>query len=131
MGAYNLKEPKSSFLDDAAYYSSMSPSHKYNIKYDLTRSRTIATRLVPSKDKPSAGRLQIRIENVPAPGHYKVEESFRSSQLAEKTFVISKTKSIGLADHMTNEKKFVPAVGSYNTEQAYDKVTKGLAKGWK
>jgi hypothetical protein len=75
--------------------------------------------------------LKLQISAGPAPGHYKVEDSYRSSQLTEKAFVISKTKLIGVADHLTNEKKYVPAVGSYNTEGAYEKATRGLAKGWK
>lgn len=68
LGNYKLKEPKSSFLADAEFQGSLSPSHKYNIKYDLVNTRSIATKLVPSKDKPSAGRLQLKIENNPAPG---------------------------------------------------------------
>ena len=126
-----MKEPKSSFLDDAEYQGSLSPSHKYNVKYDLTMNRTITTRLFPTKDKPNAGRMKIPIDKNPAPGHYKVEDSFRSSQLTERVFLISKSKNVGVAELLANEKKFVPAVGSYNTESAYNYITKGASRGWK
>jgi len=45
--------------------------------------------------------------------------------------MISKSKNVGAAEHITNEKKFVPAVGSYNTEHAFDYITKGASRGWK
>lgn len=45
--------------------------------------------------------------------------------------MISKTKVLSLAEKTVKEKSYLPGVGVYNTEQAFNKTTRGLSRGWK
>ncbi len=80
---------------------------------------------------PKGDKIKLIVDNNPSPGHYKTEESYASTQLRENAFLISKTKVLSLAEKTIREKKDVPAVGHYNTENIYIKTTRGAARGWK
>jgi len=124
-----LKEDKVSFIDEAQYRGKSTPSH-YSVSYGPVLKRTIVTRISASNDKPGE-KIKHHIDTNPAPGQYKVDESFQASQLPKPTFLISKTKYLMLADQVSKSKKYIPGVGFYNTEKAFAKTTRGLSRGWK
>ena len=78
LGAFNLKEVKSpSFLDDAVFRSSQSPS-SYQFKLDSAYPRTLYTKIVPTKKTP-ADAVRIEKNDLPSPGTYNFDESFKKT----------------------------------------------------
>jgi hypothetical protein len=84
----------------------------------------------PTKDKPGE-KIKFKIDDNPSPGQYAAAESFRASQIKKPTFFLPKEKLILHADKVIKEKSYLPGVGFYNVENAFDKATRGLSRGWK
>ena len=63
---------------------------------------------------------------------YNVELSFKNTQLTKPKFFISKEKVLKrLTDEAVKNKAWIPGAGHYNIEKAFDKSTRGAARGWK
>lgn len=59
----------------------------------------------------------------PPPGKYELEESFKKTQIRRLGSVISKSVIPSLSDVKMKQKKFVPGVGTYNFEKAYNNIS--------
>eukprot|EP00347_Sterkiella_histriomuscorum_P017488 403349166 len=130
LGAFNLKGIKSSsFIDEAQFLSSQSPT-SYECKFDSVYERSPIVRMIAPKTKIGDNSKIIK-NNDPSPVTYEVEKSYKSTQLNQNKFVISKSKILKFADQFAKDKKFVPGAGTYNPEKSFDKITLGASKGWK
>lgn len=74
---------------------------------------------------------KIKKNDSPSPMSYDKEAAFIKTQIKEPRFHIPKAKKLSITDIHILKNKFVPGIGSYNTENSFEKITKGLAKGWK
>jgi len=78
---------KSAFIDNAVAISMQTPGAKYKIKDDITRPRSAAPRyykLTDSEKKPTS--IKPKKTSDPAPGSYKMEESYKSTQMNNRNY---------------------------------------------
>ncbi len=86
----------------------------------MVHSSTPTAKFFPSpKDRFDAKK---RHES-PPPGKYQDEESFKKTQVRRLGSVISKSVIPNLSEVKVKAKKFVPGVGTYNFEKAYDRIS--------
>ena len=74
------------------------------------------------KDRFETGSGKKRHESPPV-GRYNGDESFKKTQEKRLGNVISKSVLPNLSEVKVKQKKFVPGVGSYNFEKAYDRIS--------
>ena len=67
----------------------------------------------------------------PCIGSYEEMTSFKNTQISKPRFFMSKAKVIKQNEEYAKLKSFIPGVGKYETDKSYNKITKGLAGGWK
>jgi len=78
MGAYNLKEPKSSFIDEAEYLGLSNPSF-YECKYDIVSSYRKSPKVKIAPTTKHKEENKDSKENSPSPVTYEVERSFKNT----------------------------------------------------
>ncbi len=91
IGALNLKDDRTTFVDEALYLGKTYVP-PYDAKFNVIYNRSLTAKFFPLKTKESRGRPEIS----PEPGTYDAENSFKQSQLIKPRFFIPKGKIISL-----------------------------------
>lgn len=76
-GAFNLKDSKSSFIDEAKFLGEQSP-HAYDANIDFVRERSPKTKLMPPKTKPGDNAI-IEKNDKPSPMTYDDHISYKNT----------------------------------------------------
>ena len=102
----------------------------YDVSYKHTELRVSSLKIQKPKEN-SEESNKIKKNDSPSPTSYDIESSYNNTQLAKPKFFIPKSKHVKVTDLIAKNNSFVPGIGTYNYEQSYNKISKGVGKSWK
>ena len=128
-GAFNLQDSKGSFLEESEFLSMQTPAAIYEKKYDQVQKKAPTLKIHPDNKKEDP--IIVPKSKLPCIGSYEDIESYKNTQLSKPRFFMSKAKVLKRHEEVAKSKMYIPGVGKYDTENSFNKSTKGLARGWK
>ena len=96
-GAFNLKDARDTFIEEAQFQSMQTPTAVYNGNY-TTIMKKVPTAKIYADNKSQDSPTRIQKSDLPAVGSYDEVQAYKKTQLKKSSFVISKGKILGQND---------------------------------